>query len=133
MPGIAPTCDRFYKVKSGDNCDTIASRNEISVTQLRAWNTEINAACTNLWLDYYICTHVPGAVLPSITSTAPAPSDSPTLPGVVSDCNKWHKIASDDTCESISGKNAITVAQFRSWNTQINTSMSIHTTSSFHP
>lgn len=32
MPGIAPICDRFYKVKSGDQCDTIASTNEISIT-----------------------------------------------------------------------------------------------------
>jgi len=125
MPGIAENCDRFYKIKSGDQCDTIAASNGISVAQLRSWNTEINAACSNLWLDYYICTHVPGAVLPSTTSTAPAPSNSPALPGAVSNCNKWYKIASGDTCEKIAAKNTITVAQFRSWNTQINTSMSI--------
>ncbi|KAL2125946.1 hypothetical protein VTI74DRAFT_2157 [Chaetomium olivicolor] len=122
MPGIAPNCDRFYRIKSGDQCDTIAASNGITVAQLRSWNTEINAACSNLWLDYYICTHVPGSVLPSTTSTAPAPSNSPALPGAVSNCNKWYKIASGDTCEKIAAKNTITVAQFRSWNTQINTS-----------
>lgn len=62
----------------------------------------------------------------------PRPLRRPQVPGAVSDCNKWRKIASDDTCESISAKNAITVTQFRSWNTQINISMSIHTPSSFH-
>jgi LysM repeat protein len=122
MPGIAENCDRFYKIKSGDTCDAIASSNGITVAQLRSWNTEINAGCSNLWLDYYICTHVPGAAQPSTTSSAPTPSNSPTLPGAVSNCNKWYKIVSGDTCEKIAAKNTITVDQFRSWNTQINTS-----------
>lgn len=125
MPGIAPDCDRFHKVKSGDQCESIASSNGITLDQLRAWNTEINAACSNLWLDFYICTHVPGAVLPSATTSAPTPSNSPALPGAVSDCNKWHKIVPSDTCENISAKNRITVGQFRDWNTKLNASMSI--------
>lgn len=95
----------------------MASNNSITVAQLRAWNTEINAACSNLWLDYYICTRAPGAVAPSTTSAAPAPSNSPALPGAVSNLNKWYKIASGDTCDTVSAKNTITVAQFRSWNT----------------
>lgn len=124
MPGIAPNCDRFYKVKSGDTCESVASSNGITIDQLRAWNTEINADCTNLWLDYYICTQVPGAELPSTTSAAPSPTHSPTLPGAVLNCDKLYKIVSGDTCENVCAKNAITVDQFRSWNTQINPGMS---------
>ncbi|KAM0331443.1 hypothetical protein ACHAQA_003119 [Verticillium albo-atrum] len=120
MPGIVSNCNRFYKIQSGDQCDTIAQRNGITTAQLRTWNTEINSACSNLWLDYYICTGVPGATTNPTTTAPPAPSNSPTLPGAVSNCNKWYKISSGDTCDNIAAKNTITVAQFRSWNTQIN-------------
>lgn len=43
MPGLAANCDGFYKVASGDSCDTIASKNSITTTQFKSWNTEINA------------------------------------------------------------------------------------------
>ncbi|KAL2160292.1 hypothetical protein VTH06DRAFT_1465 [Thermothelomyces fergusii] len=120
MPGIDPNCNRFYKVKSGDTCDSIVSEAGITLAQLRAWNSEINDACSNLWLGYYICTGVPGAAQPSTTSTAPA--SAPTMPGATKDCNKWYEVSSGDTCETIAAKNAITEDQFRSWNTQINSS-----------
>ncbi|KLU86294.1 hypothetical protein MAPG_05309 [Magnaporthiopsis poae ATCC 64411] len=96
-------------VQSGDGCDIVAQKNGITVSQLRSWNTEINDSCSNLWLGYYICVGVPGATNPN----------TPALPGAVSNCDKWHKIASGDTCDTIAAKNTITVAQFRSWNTQI--------------
>lgn len=125
MPGIIPTCDRFYKIQSGDICDTIASRNGITVAQLRSWNSEINASCSNLWVDYYICVHVPGAAPPpTSTTSAPQPSNSPALPGAVNNCNRWYKIISGDSCDTVAAKNTITVAQLRSFNTQINSSMS---------
>ncbi|KAL1844415.1 hypothetical protein VTK73DRAFT_2594 [Phialemonium thermophilum] len=126
MPGVAPDCDRFYKVRSGDQCDTIASRNGITVAQLRSWNAEINDACSNLWLDYYICVHVPGAAPPpsATTTTAPAPSNSPTMPGVAPNCDRFHKIQSGDQCDAIARTYGITVAQLRSWNTQIDAACS---------
>lgn len=125
MPGADSNCDRYYKVQSGDSCDVVASKNGITVAQLKSWNTEINAACSNLWLDYYVCTRVPGATVPTTTTAPPTPSNSPQLPGAVSNCNKWHKIASGDTCDTVAAKNQITVAMLRSYNTQINSSMSI--------
>ncbi|KAJ8114046.1 hypothetical protein OPT61_g3980 [Boeremia exigua] len=120
MPGVVGNCNRFYKIQSGDGCDSIAQKNGITPAQLKSWNTEINASCSNLWLDYYICTGVPGAA--TTTTSPPSPSNSPALPGAVSNCNKWYKIQSGDTCDNIAGKNAITVAQFRSFNTQITSS-----------
>lgn len=129
MPGIAENCDRFYMVQSGDQCDTIASRNGITVAQLRNWNTEINAACSNLWLDYYVCTHVPGAVLPSTTNSAPAPSNTPTMPGIAPTCDRFYKVKSGDQCDTVASSNGITVAQLKAWNTEINaacTSLWLH-------
>lgn len=43
MPGIANNCNGFYKISSGDLYDTIAQRHGITVTQLRSWNSEIDA------------------------------------------------------------------------------------------
>lgn len=125
MPGADASCDRYYKIQSGDNCDVVASKNGITVAQLKSWNAEINSACSNLWLDYYVCTRVPGAAVPTTTTVPPTPSNSPQLPGAVSNCNKWHKITSGDTCDTVAAKNQITVAMLRSYNTQINSSMFI--------
>ncbi|KAL4959743.1 uncharacterized protein BDV14DRAFT_205413 [Aspergillus stella-maris] len=43
MPGAAENCDEFYQVESGDQCDSIASAQIISIDQLRSWNSEIIA------------------------------------------------------------------------------------------
>lgn len=48
MPGIADNCDAFYKVKSGDQCDTIAKANSITEDQLKSWNDEINDSMSPL-------------------------------------------------------------------------------------
>lgn len=122
MPGADANCDRYHKIQSGDTCDAVASKNGITVAQLKSWNTEINASCSNLWLDYYVCTRVPGADVPPTSTAPPTPSNSPQLPGAVSNCNKWYKISSGDTCDNVAAKNQITVAMLRSYNTQINAS-----------
>ncbi|RHZ56573.1 uncharacterized protein CDV56_100995 [Aspergillus thermomutatus] len=121
MPGIADNCDGFYKVSSGDQCDTIAAKHGISVAQFKSWNTEINDDCTNLWLDYYVCVHVPGA---TTTSQAPKPTDEPSgptpqMPGIVDNCKTFHLIKSGESCRSIYTDAGITFAQFRAWNTQV--------------
>ncbi|OHW94368.1 LysM domain-containing protein [Colletotrichum incanum] len=109
LPGAVPNCNKWYKITSGDTCNVVATKNGIIVAQLRSWNTEINTSCSNLWLDYYICVGVPGtASAPTTTTTPPAPSNSPVLLGAVSNCNKWRKIGSGDTCDIVAGKNAIT-------------------------
>ncbi|KAF7174537.1 hypothetical protein CNMCM6106_009078 [Aspergillus hiratsukae] len=145
MPGIADNCDGFYKVTSGDQCDTIAAKHGISVAQFKSWNTEINEStspltlldiladrikikltpissidCTNLWLDYYVCVHVPGA---TTTSQAPKPTEpagpTPQMPGIVDNCKTFHLIQSGESCWSIYTDAGITFDQFRAWNTQV--------------
>ncbi|GAB1211057.1 hypothetical protein ATERTT37_000169 [Aspergillus terreus] len=126
MPGIAENCDGFYKISSGDQCDTIAKAYGISTAQLLSWNTEIDDNCSNLWLGYYICVHVPGA-----TTTAPGtpePTDGsgsgpvPQLPGIVDNCDEFYKVTSGDTCDSITKAYGISTAQFKSWNTGVDDS-----------
>lgn len=78
--------------------------------------------CSNLWLDYYVCVHVPGT-----TTTAPAAPDptndpsgpTPQLPGIVEDCKSFHLVKDGDNCYSISSDAGITLAQLRQWNTEL--------------
>ena len=60
----------------------------------------------------------------SSTTAAPAPSNSPAMPGLAANCDKFYKIASGDTCDTIASKNGITTSQFKTWNTEINAGMS---------
>ncbi|GKT47660.1 lysM domain-containing protein [Colletotrichum spaethianum] len=121
--GATANCNRYYKYQSGDSCDVVAYKSSIIVSQLRACNTDINASCSNFWLDYYICTRVPGTVTPTTTAkttTAPGLTKTAQQSGAAGNCDKWYKIASGDTCDTVAAKNKITVAMFRSYNAQIN-------------
>ncbi|GKZ35782.1 hypothetical protein AbraIFM66950_006577 [Aspergillus brasiliensis] len=78
--------------------------------------------CTNLWLDYYVCVHVPGAT--TTTPAAPDPTNDPSgptpqLPGIVEDCKSFHLVKDGGNCYSISSDAGITLAQLRQWNTEI--------------
>ncbi|KAF7554689.1 hypothetical protein G7Z17_g2696 [Cylindrodendrum hubeiense] len=128
MPGLADDCDGFHKVSSGDQCDTIAAAYSISVAQFKTWNTYIDDNCSNLWLDYYVCVHTPGASTTTSTTktsttttstTTSATSYSPTMPGLISTCDGFYKVSSGDLCDTIASKYSITVAQFKTWNTYI--------------
>ncbi|KAL4758185.1 uncharacterized protein BDW70DRAFT_162863 [Aspergillus foveolatus] len=126
LPGSADNCDGFYQVSSSDSCDSIARANGISTTQFKEWSTAIDENCTNLWLDHYVCVHVPGATTSTTTSLSPELTSGPTpqMPGVVSNCKSYHLIADGDSCWSIYTAAGITLAQLRQWNTQLDASCS---------
>ncbi|KAK8036237.1 hypothetical protein PG993_008851 [Apiospora rasikravindrae] len=127
MPGLAGNCDRFYKVSSGDSCDVIAKKNGISTTQFKSWNSEIDDKCSNLWLDYYVCVHVPGAATTAAAPSQPTKTPSgptPQMPGIVDNCKAYHQVKSGDSCWSIYTDAGITLAQFRSYNKQVDANCS---------
>ncbi|KAJ8205908.1 hypothetical protein LV164_005210 [Aspergillus fumigatus] len=79
--------------------------------------------CTNLGLDYYVCVHVPSATTTSPPPPQPTSSGlEPQMPGIVSNYAKFYQVKSGDSCWSIENAAGITLAQFRSWNTQIDES-----------
>ncbi|OGM49704.1 putative muramidase [Aspergillus bombycis] len=128
QPGIPSNCDKFHLVGPGDQCDTIEAKYGITDAQFKAWNPSINPACTNLWLDYYVCVHVPDTTTTiTTTSKPPGPTDTPPeprMPGIVDNCKKFYLVKAGDDCYSIDTAAGITFAQFRSWNTMIDAACS---------
>jgi LysM repeat protein len=142
--GTVSNCSKFYKVVSGDGCDSIDAKFSISFDQFRSWNPAVNSGtyidlirsqpvtiinafvigCTNLFVDYYYCVGVPGATTAATkttaTTTAPAASNQPQNSGTASNCNRYYKVQSGDSCDSIDSKFGISLNQLRSWNTAIN-------------
>lgn len=117
QPGMVSNCDLFYKVVTGDTCETIAAKNGISTTQFLTWNTKIGgAACNGLWADAYVCVstigHTPSPTNPGNGITTP----TPTQAGMVSNCDAFHHVVSGDTCATIASKHGVTVAQLAAWN-----------------
>ncbi|KAH2931753.1 hypothetical protein KXW45_005754 [Aspergillus fumigatus] len=77
-------------------------------------------------------TYLPPACLrysPNLDDHTPPPPPQPTssglepqMPGIVSNYAKFYQVKSGDSCWSIENAAGITLAQFRSWNTQIDES-----------
>ncbi|EEQ31827.1 hypothetical protein McanMca71_007697 [Microsporum canis] len=120
QPGLVKNCDKFYLVASGDNCYSIQTKYGVSSDQFKMWNPYINAECSNLWVDYYICIHVPGATISTPIPTPTPNGPQPQMPGIVSNCKKFHLIQSGDNCYTVNQAAGITLAQFRSWNKNVN-------------
>ncbi|KAK0744621.1 hypothetical protein B0T21DRAFT_280736 [Apiosordaria backusii] len=46
-------------------------------------------------------------------------AQSPQMPGLAANCNRYHYVQSGDTCAVVAANNGISVAQFLSWNTAV--------------
>ncbi|KAJ4376061.1 hypothetical protein N0V83_001342 [Neocucurbitaria cava] len=124
QPNIVSNCDKFYLVKSGDQCASIASQFGITLAKFLAWNPSAGSSCGGLWADAYACVSIIGedaTPIPSATPTPTSPGNGistpqPTQPNLVSNCDKFYLVKSGDTCANIASANGITVAQFTAWN-----------------
>ncbi|KAJ5810755.1 uncharacterized protein N7503_002973 [Penicillium pulvis] len=77
-----------------------------------------------LGLGYYICVDIIGNTATATTTTSAGngiTSPTPFEPGMVSDCNKFYFVVSDDTCSGIATSQGITVADIELWNPQVGT------------
>ncbi|OIW29067.1 hypothetical protein CONLIGDRAFT_655072 [Coniochaeta ligniaria NRRL 30616] len=123
QPGLVANCNKFYRVSSGDTCEVIEAKYGISLAQFLSWNQSVHQChlthlpdCNNLWLDYFVCVGVPGAI-----TTAPPPVQTPTgpqpqMPAIVSNCRKFRLVLAGDNCWTIDNAEGISLAQFLSWN-----------------
>ncbi|KAH7310814.1 hypothetical protein B0I35DRAFT_358276 [Stachybotrys elegans] len=123
QPGIVGNCNAFHKVKSGDTCDGIASTYGVTKALLNQWNSEIGSACQFIWVDYYICVGTIGTSPRPTTTTTQAgngiATPTPIQPGMVSNCDAFHKVKSGDTCDGIASTYGVTSAQLNQWNPEI--------------
>ena len=104
----------YYRVRKGDNLSKIASRNGVTVSQLRLWNnlksTRISAGKS---LVVKKKTVVPPTQQPDDALVAQQTSDPETVTKTV---NEYYRVRSGDNLGKIAQKNRITVAQLKSWN-----------------
>lgn len=76
VTGTTSDCCVWYVTKSGDYCDLIDTTFGITLDQFLAWNTYVNADCTNLWPAYAYC--VDSSVVIDGSSTSSSAIVTPT-------------------------------------------------------
>ncbi|PYI27237.1 hypothetical protein BP00DRAFT_353954, partial [Aspergillus indologenus CBS 114.80] len=126
QPGQPGVCNRWYRVKPGDSCQTISERSGASLPldQLLAWNPELKKDCEHPLIDYWVCVGIPGGSgmtlvyptgssnvsIPPYASWTPTPTrnitfeplvPAPTQAGLVPSCQSFYKAAANDTCDNI--------------------------------
>lgn len=94
--GMTGNCNKFYKVKSGDTCGSIASSSGISLVNFYAWNPAVKSDCSLLFLDYYVCVNVigntPTTAPPTTTTTGNGiTTPTPTQDGMTKNCSECRK------------------------------------------
>ncbi|KAK1241792.1 hypothetical protein MKX07_007615 [Trichoderma sp. CBMAI-0711] len=57
-PGMVTNCKKFYLVRSGDSCASIAKSQGTTTANIEKWNPGVGSTCTTLWLGDYICVGV---------------------------------------------------------------------------
>jgi len=127
---MVDNCNKFHLVLPGSGCQDIAAANGITLAQFLAYNTDVGgSACTKLWANAYVCVGIiggDGGPTPSASATAtPDPTGcttahpSPTQPGSVCDCIRWHEVVPGQTCLEIQERYRLTPDQFLRWNPNV--------------
>ncbi|KAF2723823.1 carbohydrate-binding module family 50 protein [Polychaeton citri CBS 116435] len=130
---MPPPCD-IYTVQTNDTCQSIAAKQPsyITITQLQAWNPNLNGLCTNMeqQVDMQICVSPPNSTLANPTNTGAAPT-APTTPvpvpttvanGTNTQCGKYYLVQPGDTCGDITIRSSpgISLSDFYFLNKGIN-------------
>ncbi|KAI1120091.1 hypothetical protein F5Y10DRAFT_290335 [Nemania abortiva] len=121
--GIVSNCNKFYLVKSGDTCSTIAPMYGITLEQFYAWNPAVGSTCAFLGLNDYVCVGTLNATstttTTSVTTTKPGNGISTPMPvqtGIVDNCNRFYQVQSGDICSTIVAAYGISLQDFYAWN-----------------
>ncbi|KAK4215157.1 carbohydrate-binding module family 50 protein [Rhypophila decipiens] len=71
--GIAPNCQRYYLVRSGDSCWDISVAISVPLNTFLSWNPALGQVCGGLWGAYYVCIGT-GPPATTISSGPPLPT-----------------------------------------------------------
>lgn len=122
--GMVGNCNKFHFVSKGNSCQQIVAYQGITLDEFVRWNTGFGSNCNNMQGETWACVGVVGQA----TKTTQAPTTTtkagngvttptPTQPGMVANCNKFHYVSEGDTCQQIISYQGITLANFVKWNT----------------
>jgi membrane-bound lytic murein transglycosylase D len=104
----------YYRVRNGDNLSKIASRNGVSVSQLRSWN---NLRSTRITAGKSLIVRKKPVDSPVWEAGETELAQQTTNPGgVTKTVNEYYRVRSGDNLGKIAQKNSVTVAQLKSWN-----------------
>ncbi|KAK6502102.1 hypothetical protein TWF481_009911 [Arthrobotrys musiformis] len=127
--GMITSCNKFYFVKSGDGCVSIASQFGVVLSTFYAWNPAVKSDCSGLWANVYVCVGLIGSTptpitttkvtTKSTTTTSGIVTPTPTQGGMVKNCKKFHFVQKGQTCETIQKLYSVTLAQLYQWNSAI--------------
>ena len=121
QPGMVDDCDTFHFVESGQGCALIAGQYGISLSDFYTWNPTVGENCGGLWANVYVCVSVIGGSPPEPTPTQPGngiTTPTPVLPGMVDDCDVFHKVEAGDGCWDLATAAGISLDDFYAWNPQ---------------
>jgi LysM repeat protein len=115
--GTVANCTQYADFLSGEACSKILSDNGLTIAQFFAYNPEVGADCSNIWPGYRYCVRTPdssstASPTPTVTSNVPGP----TFTGTAANCNRYHVVATGDSCKTIEAEYHITSQQFHAWN-----------------
>lgn len=123
---IPEACD-IYTVQGDDTCYSIMFTHDyaFTVTQLISWNPNLNRGCSNInqLVGSQICLSFEKGAVPTISSstaitTAPVPTDLAN--GTNTRCAKYHQVATNETCSSMTVKMGINPVDFYFLNSEVN-------------
>lgn len=124
--GMTYGCTKFHKVQEGEPCQDIADDNGISLASLISWNPALGSDCRTLKYDYYVCvgrsstaSSTPSTTKASATTSTSGATPSPTQSGMADQCNKFHKVKQDESCETIASDAGISSGDLYAWNPAI--------------
>ncbi|KAH6679949.1 LysM domain-containing protein [Plectosphaerella plurivora] len=127
-PNTIKTCSYWFDNDGTIPCANMPGEWGITMENFLKWNPSITSACGNFNLQQSYCVESPSAPPPqstTTTSTAPAtttvPSNgiatpSPTQPGMVTNCNRFHFVKKDSSCSDVLTANSISLSQLFAWN-----------------
>lgn len=104
----------YYRVRRGDNLSKIASRNGVTVSQLRSWN---NLRSTRIAAGKSLIVRKKAVDPPVREADETTLAQQATNPkAATKTVNEYYRVRSGDNLGKIAQKNRVTVAQLKSWN-----------------
>ncbi|KAF5602849.1 uncharacterized protein FSUBG_7489 [Fusarium subglutinans] len=147
--GTTLECSHWFTYDGDLSCTQICLANDVAINLFTEINPSLNKTTCDQDLivgNAYCVEPVTGWDLPALTeaatsratgtesptgtkatavtaSTTPTSTSekvpSPTQPGIVDNCNKWHYVDNGDGCYSIAEKSHISLADFYKWNSKV--------------